>query len=260
MTLFGVDISHWQAGMDVARVKQEGFAWVEARCSIGAEPDASFAGFKTQAANAGLLFCAYHFLLPSRLVSIETQVSACADAIRDTRCAVMVDHEPNGSGAATPTVADAIAFAEGMRARSYRVPLWYLPHWVWLNLGSPELPANSGMRLVASSYVAGTGYASVLYPGAAHWPAAYGGQTPVIWQFTDRAEVAGMSVDADAFEGSLAQLRALLLPPPRPTFYDPKTHPSVLVSPDGSTACYFEDDGRLHVVRRGVSVGYLTPE
>lgn len=214
MTLFLVDISRYQAGLSIAEVKKEGFAAVLARASTGYEggsKDAQFATFKSQAAKAGILFAAYHFLYPANQVSVAHQADVCAAAIGDTSIPVMIDHEPDGSGAPTPSVAAAVDFAGEMRDRGYTVPLWYLPHWVWSDhLHSPALPKTAGLQLVASSYVSGSGAASALYPGDSHWPATYGGLTPVIWQFTDAAKVAGQSVDANAYRGTQAELEALL--------------------------------------------------
>jgi len=65
--------------------------------------------------------------------------------------------------------------------------------------------------LIQSSYVNGTGYASVLYPGddSIRW-APFGGCQPDILQFTDRALIAGKVLDANAFRGSPDQLGTLL--------------------------------------------------
>lgn len=61
---------------------------------------------------------------------------------------------------------------------------------------------------MASDYVAGTGYPSDLYPGGqSDFWAGYGGFDPVILQFTDAAEAAGQTLDADAYRGNTAQLQ-----------------------------------------------------
>lgn len=71
-------------------------------------------------------------------MTIKHQADVCASAIGDTSIPVMVDHEPDGSGAPTPSVTDALDFANSMRGHGYRVPPWYLPHGVWQDhLGSP---------------------------------------------------------------------------------------------------------------------------
>ncbi|MDM1889084.1 lysA, partial [Mycobacteroides abscessus] len=101
------------------------------------------------------------------------------------------------------------AVKNAIEARGVRVALSYIPRWYWEKIGKPDLSGVPG--LIQSSYVNGTAYASVLYPGddSPRW-AAFGGKTPDILQFTDKALVAGKSLDANAFRGTLAQLKALL--------------------------------------------------
>lgn len=216
VTQYLVDIAFYQAGLNIAEVKREGFAAVLARASTGYQggtKDSEFATFKSQARRAGILFGAYHFLYPASVVSVEHQANVCASAIGDTDTIVMIDHEPDGSNAPTPAISTAVHFANAMRDKGYTVPLWYLPHWVWQRLGSPALPKNADLKLVSSSYVSGSGYASDLYPGdhGVGWD-SYGGLTPVIWQFTDQAKVAGQLIDADGYRGSYADLKALFSP------------------------------------------------
>ncbi|WP_246024113.1 hypothetical protein [Nocardia yunnanensis] len=70
--------------------------------------------------------------------------------------------------------------------------------------------------LIQSSYVGGTGFATELYPGytSPYWN-GFGGKAVDLLQFTDAAQVAGHTVDANAFRGSLDDLRRLLgLTPP----------------------------------------------
>lgn len=261
MTAFFIDIAFYQTGLSMARVKAEGFAGVIARSSTGygvsrlanladhmsvrhhddrglqeaartflrgnirpmrSSADTAFAGFRNAAKAAGLPFAAYHFLYPSRSVSIASQAAVAAASIGDTSIAVMIDHEPDGAGAPIPSVADHLAFAKAMRAKGYKVGLSYIPHWVWQDMGSPSLAtlANAGLRLQASSYVGGSGFASTLYPGDGSFPAGYGGMPVWGWQFTDAAKVAGFSVDANAIKGSPADVAAMFsnapVPPPTP--------------------------------------------
>ena len=102
---------------------------------------------------------------------------------------------------------------QAIEARGVRVALSYIPRWYWDRIGRPDLSRVPG--LIQSSYVSGTGFASVLYPGdgSIRW-AAYGGRQPDILQFTDRALIAGKRLDANAFRGSPDQLRTLLGLPP----------------------------------------------
>jgi hypothetical protein len=225
MTLFTIDIAFYQGGLDLAQVYREGFSAVMARCSTGyngGSADSAFPNFRAQAKAVGGLFGGYHFLYPSYEVSIQHQADVCASALGNV-ASVMIDHEPDGSGAPIPSLSDALAFAKAMRQRGKLVGLEYLPHWVWQAMGSPSLAplAAAGLELVSSNYVGAGGYAAAMYPGAsgAGW-ASYGGLKPRLWQFTDGALVAGQRVDANAFEGSLAELTSYFTPavtPPTPT-------------------------------------------
>jgi hypothetical protein len=275
VTEFFIDIAFYQTGLSMAAVKTEGFAGVIARSSTGygvsrlhnlarhlsvrmhddeevrhaaaalvnkgaegpmrSSADSAFAGFKRQAQSIGLPFAAYHFLYPSRSVSIADQVATAARSIGDTSVMVMIDHEPDGSGAPIPTVNDHLQFALAMRAKGYKVGLSYLPHWVWQDhMGSPSLAAlaNAGLLLQVSSYVGGSGYASALYPGDNSFPAGYGGMSVWGWQFTDTAKVAGYNVDANAVRGSGA-VAAMFSNKPTPTpVNDTEVPTMVIISPD----------------------------
>lgn len=237
MTLFTIDIAFYQGGLDIAQVYREGFAAVMARCSTGynggsADPD--FAGFRSQAQAARGLFGGYHFLYPHSEVSIAHQADVCAAALGSVQ-SVMIDHEPDGSGAPIPSLADAINFAQAMRARGKLVRLQYLPHWVWQSMGSPNLAplAAAGLELVSSNYTGAGDYASNLYPGTsgAGW-ASYGGLRPRLWQFTDGALVAGQRVDANAFEGSLGELSQYFTSVPSPTPNPTPTPQNATEDPD----------------------------
>jgi hypothetical protein len=274
VTEFFVDIAFYQTGLSMAEVKAEGFAGVIARSSTGygtsrlrslashisvrhhedlairaagnamdlsgddrpmrSSADTAFAGFKRAAKAAGLPFAAYHFLYPSRSVSIANQAATAAASIADTSVMVMIDHEPDGSGAPIPTVSDHLQFALAMRAKGYKVALSYLPRWVWQDMGSPSLAAlaNAGLKLQASSYVGGSGYASALYPGDSSFPAGYGGMSVWGWQFTSSAKVGGQSVDANAVKGSGA-VASMFSNSPTPTpVTDTEVPTMVIVSPD----------------------------
>lgn len=100
-------------------------------------------------------------------------------------------------------------------------------------MGSPNLSGltSRGVYLVSSSYPGGTGSPSHLYPGdgAAGW-GAYGGLTPLIYQFTDQASDGGQDLDYNAFRGTVAQLETALHVPtpeqPAPPTPAPPSTPS----------------------------------
>lgn len=203
MTLWGIDISQWQAGIDLQRVRDEGFEFVIARVGQGAggkygtTRDIEWIRHRDEANRLGLVLCAYWYVGDG--ISPDENAKLCASWMEDTSIPVILDCE-DGSGDVNHFHATLDAFM----ARGMYVPLSYIPHWYWNNLGSPSL---AGLPpLWASRYVNGSGYASNLYPGdnSDFW-SGYGGNAVELLQFTNSAFVAGYHVDADAFRGTREQ-------------------------------------------------------
>lgn len=211
MTIYGVDIHPtFQAGINIEQIAREGFSYVCVKASQGtssswADGAAAWAG---RAEAAGMVGFVYHWLTGA---DPAAQVRTAKAAARGR--AVMLDVEESPANADTARRFCAEAAAVGLP-----VPLLYLPRWYWSGIGSPTL---AGLPpLVASHYVSGTGYASSLYanvPGS--WWDGYGDGAVAVLQFSDRAQVAGYQIDADAFGGTIEDLRALIYrqtPPPPP--------------------------------------------
>jgi lysozyme len=202
VTLYGIDVASYQAGLNLAEVKAESFDFIIAKATQGSSyVDPSWTSFRDGANANNLILVAYHYVT---LDAAAAQAENVVTALGDMSIPVMLDFEA-GSGDLTNfwAVADAITVAGA------RVALSYIPRWYWQEIGSPDLTGVPG--LVASDYVAGTGYASALYPGddSDLW-AGYGGVEPAILQFTDAALVAGQLVDADAYVGTADELEQLL--------------------------------------------------
>lgn len=200
--LFGVDIHpRYQAGISIERVVSEGFSWVAVKVSQGTAPtDATTSDdWMARAEKAGALAVPYHYLTAGN----EAAQAATAKTYARGR-AIMLDVEA-GSG----TTANVWAFLNAAASIGLRVALLYLPNWYWNQLGAPSL---AGMpQLVASHYVTGTGAASTLYQSiGSSWWSGYGGNTVSVLQFSDRATVAGLAIDVNAFRGARADLAALL--------------------------------------------------
>lgn len=214
--LFGPDISNYQKGIDLARVRAEGFDFVSAKATQGSSyrsPD--YARQRDTAIAAGLIFYAYHYVDTS---DPAAQARNFLATVGDRNIAVMLDWEKSsGDGAWLRKVLAAFG------AAGARVGPVYAPKWYWQQVGSPNL---AGLPpLVASSYPSTkSGYASDLYRNvtATRW-AGYGGNNVAILQFTDRAQIAGMSIDCNAYPGTREQLISLLYgsvaptPPPAPS-------------------------------------------
>lgn len=204
MTLYGIDISSYQPGMNLSQVAAEGFSWVEAKVSEGNYfQDPTWAANQSGAQQAGLPIIGYHYANSSCTPS--SQVQTWLGNGGPNVC--MIDFENNSGG-----ISDYWNLVSAFNEAGVTVALSYIPQWYWSNIGSPDLSQVPG--LISSNYPGGTGYASTLYlagggdtgPG---WD-SYGNASPVIWQFTSKASAAGMNVDANAFRGSTAQLTALL--------------------------------------------------
>ena len=204
MTLFYPDVSSHQAGISF-----DGCAIAVVKATESTDytnPD--YAAAKARAASAGAFFCAYHFLHAGD----GAAQAAHAYSVVGSQVPLMLDVELTRIGTVTsaPAVADVEDFVGEYRALGGLVSLLYLPHWYWQdNLGSPSLAplASLGLLLVSSDY---TAYSDT-GPG---WT-AYGGMTPVIWQYTSSAKLNGVTnVDMNAYQGSLAEFRALVTTAP----------------------------------------------
>ena len=221
MTIFGIDVHPiFQAGLDIEQVAKEGFSWVAVKASQGTSTRwaAGANAWVERAENAGMVGFCYHYLEAGN-VDAQAQAAKTAAAGRP----IMVDVE-KGSG----TVQDDLRpFLGACAAIGQPVCLIYLPQWYWSQVGSPWL---GGLPpLVASHYGSATGYASSIYTSVpSSWWASYGGGTVAVLQFTDKASVAGLKVDANAYRGTIDEFRAQLfgsnIPAPAPIVELPTLH------------------------------------
>lgn len=137
----------------------------------------------------------------------------------------MFDWEANGGD-----LANYYAVASAFNTAGVNVGVGYCPQWYWNEVGGGDL--SQAGALVASAYPGATGYASSIYAAAggdsgSGWQ-PYGGVTPTCWQFTDRANIAGLSMDCNAFKGTPEQLAQLFTG-------GPVTQPQPLSNPDAIT-------------------------
>lgn len=219
--IYGVDVHpQYQAGLNIEQVRAEGIDFMAVKLSEGT---GTFGGLDwiRRGQACGLLSLGYHYLRSGNEVAqaaVFSQQLAAAGGVPG-----MLDAEAVTAVGQTPTltVTGIHRFLDACAANGARVPLLYLPRWYWQRMGSPDL---SGLPMLwASSYVSGTGYASVLYEGVTprFW-AAYGGLPVAVLQFTDRALIAGQRIDADAYLGTrddftkLINVAAPLPPDPGP--------------------------------------------
>lgn len=203
-TLFGVDISNHQNPISCKRIADEGFRFCIIKATEGTWRDPVLHSHLADARSTDMHVAAYVYVRGE--TSAEQHAQALHDHLGDTTVPIALDIEDNSG----TNPAHWRAIRDAIEALGYRVILTYLPEWYWKKVGKPDL---SGLPPLWTSWYPDTksGYASVIYyerAGSAGWN-GYGGLPVAVWQFTDRAQVAGLRIDANAYRGTEQQLRAL---------------------------------------------------
>ena len=221
MTIFGVDVGSYQAGIDMTQVAREGFDFVLAKVGQGAgigEPDKNsgrranygqslnpaWPGQRDGARAAGMLLAGYWYI--GNTEAPESQAARCRAALGDLTIPLALDWE-DASGEWSNFLQVLAAF----RAANLRVELGYCPNWYATAHGMINFP-GTGLALWSSRYPSMTpGYASTLYQDvpASYWT-GYAGSPVTILQFAASSQIASHTVDADAYQGTRDQLAALL--------------------------------------------------
>ncbi|WP_409428367.1 peptidoglycan DD-metalloendopeptidase family protein [Mycobacterium sp. SMC-11] len=212
VTLFYPDVSNnnWRTTTDavnfLSRLAGEGFSAVCHKVTEGSSyRDPFWPAVRDWCTANGMLLIGYHYV---RTGDPAVQARLYRDHVGDPRIPCMLDFE-DGSG----DIAQFWAVVKAFNKVDVEVALSYIPRWYWRDhIGSPSLVGVPG--LVSSAYPGGTGYASNIYEfgggsQGSGW-SSYGGAAPVVWQFTDKATVAGIPVDVNAFRGSLDDFKHLL--------------------------------------------------
>lgn len=211
MTLFYPDVSNnnWRTTQDainfLSRLSGEGFSAVCHKVTEGSGyRDPYWPAVRDWCEANGMLLIGYHYVKQN---GAEAEAANYAAHVGDPSIPCMLDFEANSGN-----LANFWAVVDAFNARGIEIALSYIPHWYWDQIGRPDLTRVPG--LVASSYPGGDGYASNIYENGGGsngngWT-PYGGVRPVVWQFTDKAVVAGIRVDANAFRGSLDDFKKLL--------------------------------------------------
>lgn len=205
MTRFTIDISNNQGSkIDLSTVLAEGFAGVQAKVSEGNYyRDWTWPIYRDAANALGIPVIGYHYAIANSSPASQVQTFIANGGGN----VVMLDFEANSGN-----IGDYWNLVNAFNAAGIEVTLSYIPRWYWAgSMGGGDLSKVPG--LISSGYYGSGNYASALYAGAGGdsgtgW-ASYGGGTPVMWQFTDGASVAGYSVDANAHKGSAEEFNAL---------------------------------------------------
>lgn len=211
-TIFGPDVSYFQNGMSLAQAKREGMSFVILRTNDGTFKDTCYASHYDDAKSAGLLIAAYAYIRnPSEGTSIAAQVQTTLQVMGDRKVPVWLDCETN-AGLHVDHIRE---YKRRLEAAGVRVPGIYTYVPFWEGKVSPSEPDMGEFGyLWKAAYPGGTGTAAQVYSasggdGSRNWTYPLGNRKPDLWQFTDRASIAGYQVDCNAFKGTEAELRAI---------------------------------------------------
>lgn len=221
--IFGVDISGWQRGIDLGRVKSEGYDFCIVKATEGPYPDGTsftnpaYAEQMHGAKAAGLIVGAYHFLVET---PAKAQVDHFLNVVGDVADKILVvDYEAYptaGYSHLDPTMKTLEAFIAELRRRTGGHPIVVYAGQGYWNSPPPNGPIT---HLDVTTWDAWyqhmrPGYGSALYEEARAagmgWGKRWGDQEPVFWQFSQAGKVAGLQIDVDAFQGTRDQLLALI--------------------------------------------------
>lgn len=207
MTLFAVDISSHQGAFDVVRAAAEGYSACLCKATEGRTfRDPRFDRNIPLVKASGMVPGAYHFLRSgdgaAQARAFHARIAAHGGPA-GWLCAC--DNEADASWSTTMAF-----FAEWGQLTGCHPLIMYSGAWWW---GSRHWPgATLTPHLWHSRYTTGTGPGQQLYTRvpASWWTPGYGGwPTATLLQFTSSARVAGQSVDASAFRGTVDDLLEL---------------------------------------------------
>lgn len=217
-TLIGTDISEHQDGMSLKRAASEGIDFAIVRTTDGTYKDRCYRSHLEDAESAGLVTAAYHYLRnPSEGTTVAQQVQASLEVMGDKKRPVWIDVEtPAGLHVDHIRQCKREFEKNGVRViGAYS----YVPYWE--GRVAPHEPDSHefGAFWVAAYGQNRSGAPRAIYPGDQHqqWGYPLGNQKPAMWQYGSNAQVAGYTVDINAYRGSKAQLRALFTGQSAPT-------------------------------------------
>jgi hypothetical protein len=209
MTVFWPDVSNnnWHDVQDAinfcSQLGRQGFAAVCHKVSEGSYfRDPYWQPVKQWCDNNNLMCFGYHYVTRDNPAAQATQWNA-----NHGGPLAMFDWEANSG-----VLQNFWDVANGFNQAGVRVQEGYCPRWYWNSVGGGDL--SRVPFLISSAYPGGSGIAADIYDGSGGdsgegWQ-PYGGVTPLGWQFTDRAMVAGKNVDCNAFKGNPRELQTAL--------------------------------------------------
>jgi lysozyme len=195
-----IDLSHHNARVDLKKAGGDGILGVIHKATQGqAYVDPTYLGNRTKAADAGLLWGAYHFGTNSDGVSQADHFLTAVQPAVDTLLVLDLEANPQGPDM---TLVEARAFVTHVYEVTGRWPGLYSGHYIKALLGTQTDPVLANCWFWLAQY----GPTPVVPANWSRW---------TMWQYTDGGlgpephSVAGIGrCDRDRFNGTKAQLRA----------------------------------------------------
>lgn len=220
--LYGLDVNRFRAGLNLATAQNEGLAFVFGKVGQGSSTasgfgqtlDESWPTFRDSALAIGMPLGGYWYLGDTE--TPESQAARCRAWIGHRGVPLALDWE-EGGGEWSNVVACVDAFrAAGLVVRVlYARASWHAAHGggsiaaLDLTLWNARYPVTTGGTPTAL-------YDNVKADLDTYWQ-TYGGVTTEILQYSDASTIAGTSpVDANAYDGTPAEIAALLAPVAQP--------------------------------------------
>jgi len=214
----GIDVSDFQAGINLGTVRASGYSWVMIKATEGTGyVSPSFAAQWQGAETAGLLRGGYHYYIFDQdpVAQANAFLATCPATSGALPAAVDVetgDQGDNDSDTET-NVANLSKFLQTVEAKTGVRCFIYLGYDGWTTLlGSTT--GFSGHPLWVPSYLTGvtappptSDTPPVLQPPP---PQITAWSTWTAWQYSESGSVAGQTVDLNVFNGDLTALRGML--------------------------------------------------
>lgn len=182
MTLHGLDISHWQSGLQLAKTGKD-FAIMKATDGTS-YVDATCDGFVNQAKAAGMLWGVYHFAQNTGNMTAEADHFIASTRGYQGHGILVLDWEHGDLG----NVSGAKAFLDRVYDKTGVRPLIYM---------SQSVAAGHNWSSVAKDYALWVARYGSSYGSTGAWG------SPAMWQYTSSGRVSGYgeNVDLDHFYG-----------------------------------------------------------
>jgi lysozyme len=202
MSVQGIDVSHYQGTINWASVAQDpaGVKFAYAKASQGTSTvDAQYANNYAGMKANGIMPGAYHFFDPS--ADVTAQVNNFIAVVGkmqagDLPPAIDVEQTSGMSGAQIFTAVQAW-ITQVQAALGCSTPIIYTSASFW---NGNNVSGSSNLFTTSPLWVAQ--YTSAPAPNLPTGASVY-----TFWQYSESGSVAGMTVDMDKFNGSLAQLQ-----------------------------------------------------